>query len=374
MSFIHDVILNEEDICNLSREKKILNHGIENGKKLVVYGRRNSGKTSLLKNVIIPKFEKKNKSAFVIFCDFMEVKDIDSIALRLRVSFEKAFMKAFPKETFVKQIKNFLVGLRPQITVDPLTGETSLSITAEKAGQEVSLESIFEILGKKIATKMNVLIVLDEFQDISFVPEAQGLFRDALQKMGKIPVVIMGSKKHLLAKMFAVPDAPFADFGVDIEFNDIPYEEYHAYCQERLSKKGIKLSLENSTIWQNLMCRNAEAMNILGAYILENFSNKNINELDLRKSIESIISERGSRYEEYIGHLLTSEQEVLIAIAKYGPVLEPSSKEFIKNLKSAHATILKAVRNLENHSYIEKTMQGYQLVNPMLKYYLLKNR
>lgn len=374
MSFIHDIILNEEDICNLNREKKILTNGVEHGKKMVVYGRRNSGKTSLLKNVIIPKFEKKNKDAFVVFCDFMEVKDIDSIASRLRASFEKAFMRAFPKETFVKQIKNFLVGLRPQITVDPLTGEPSLSITSDKTGQEVALDSIFEIIGTKIAKKMKVLLVLDEFQDISFVPEAQGLFRDALQKMGKVPIVIMGSKKHLLAKMFAVPDAPFADFGVDVEFQDIPHEEYYVYCQERLKKKGIKISLENSIVWQNLMYRNPEAMNILGAHIFENFSNKTINELDIRKSIETIISERGSRYEEYIGHLLSSEQEVLIAIARFGPVQEPSSKQFIKNLKSTHATILKAVRNLENHSYIEKNQQGYQLVNPMLKYYLLKNR
>lgn len=50
--FIFDSILDEENICNLEKEKHKITKGVDHGLKLLVYGKRNMGKTSLVKNVI----------------------------------------------------------------------------------------------------------------------------------------------------------------------------------------------------------------------------------------------------------------------------------------------------------------------------------
>ena len=103
-----------------------------------------------------------------------------------------------------------------------------------------SLMDIFDVINKSIAPQMPVLIVLDEFQDIAFIPEAQGLFRQVLQELKEIPVVFLGSKKHILSDLFAKPRAPLANTGEDLEFLPIPYNEYHSYILERFKPKKIK--------------------------------------------------------------------------------------------------------------------------------------
>jgi AAA+ ATPase superfamily predicted ATPase len=50
--FIFDSILDEENICNLENEKHKIMKGVDSGLKLLVYGKRNTGKTSLIKNVV----------------------------------------------------------------------------------------------------------------------------------------------------------------------------------------------------------------------------------------------------------------------------------------------------------------------------------
>ena len=44
-----DSILDAENICNLENEKEKIQCGVDDGLKLLVYGRRNTGKTSLIK-------------------------------------------------------------------------------------------------------------------------------------------------------------------------------------------------------------------------------------------------------------------------------------------------------------------------------------
>jgi AAA+ ATPase superfamily predicted ATPase len=45
--FLFNTLLNEDEICNLASERKAIQKAVERGSKLVVYGRRNFGKTSL---------------------------------------------------------------------------------------------------------------------------------------------------------------------------------------------------------------------------------------------------------------------------------------------------------------------------------------
>ena len=65
--FLYDALLEEKDICNLHEERERIFKGIERNEKMVIYGKRNTGKTSLIKNVIVPWFQKKHSNHFVLF-------------------------------------------------------------------------------------------------------------------------------------------------------------------------------------------------------------------------------------------------------------------------------------------------------------------
>jgi uncharacterized protein len=370
--FQYDVLLDRENICNLKRESVRINQGIENGEKMVVYGKRNMGKTSLIKSVIVPDFKRKHPRSFVFFADLMEVKDMPSLVNRLRLAFEESFKDSFPGKALFEEVKNLLKGINFSFTVDPLSGEPSFSISPGKGerNDNLTVESIFKLIQKNLLGKIPGLIILDEFQDITFVDEAEGVFRNALQKLGSTPVILMGSKKHILTKMFSNPSAPFADFGSDIEFQEIPFEEYHQYIQERFKSKKLEISLEDSTYWQELLFRSPEPINIVGSYLVDNNQNKKIIKQDILAAITAIIRQRRSRYEGILGNLSANQEKVMVAMAKSIVVPYPAGKDFLAKVSLSNATATKIVEELNDRSLVESTPDGYKVASPILYFYL----
>jgi AAA+ ATPase superfamily predicted ATPase len=374
--FQYDVLLDRENICNLKREQARINQGIENGEKMVIYGRRNMGKTSLIKNAIIPDFRKKHPKSFVFFADLMQVKNMSSISSRLRISFEESFKDSFPAKALVDELKNYLKGINFNLSINPISGEPNFSITTGSGSTDVdfSIENIFRLINDNLLKKVPGLIILDEFQDISMIDEAEGIFRNALQKLGSTPVILMGSKKHILSKMFSNPAAPFADFGSDVEFHDIPYEEYHKYILERFKSSNLDISLDDSIYWQELLFRSPEPINIIGSYIVDNFKNRSIKKKEINQSLISVIRQRRARFEGILGNLTNSEEEIMIAIAKQNFVLYPAGKDFLSIVPLSNATVTNNIKSLYDRSLLEKTSKGYRISSPILHYYLKLNR
>ncbi len=367
--FQYDVLLSRENICNLKRESARILQGIEKGEKMVVYGRRNMGKTSLIKSVVIPEYRKRHPGSFVLFADLMQVKGMRSLGNRLRLAFEESFKDSFPKKFFLENIKKYLKGVKPLVSVDPISGETGLTLTSEK-GVGLTVSEIFRLLQKNFLNKIDGLIVLDEFQDISFVDEAEGIFRNALQELGSTPVVLMGSKKHILSKMFSSPSAPFADFGADIEFGEISYQEYHDYILERFAPFKLTIDFENSKYWQDLLFRNPEPINILGSYLVDQYYDHKIDQQKITQALLSVIRQRRARFDGVLGGLTANEEEVLVAMAKSKIVRYPAGKEFLSKVLLSNATVTKIVDRLCDRSIVDKTSDGFKVASPFLYYYL----
>jgi hypothetical protein len=85
-----------------------------------------------------------------------------------------------------------------------------------------SFTKIIDQLQNIYTSNIPILLILDEFQDIAGIKEAEALFRNSLQNLNfKIPIVILESKQHLLTKIFARPTALFFNWGTHLN-QDIP--------------------------------------------------------------------------------------------------------------------------------------------------------
>lgn len=367
--FYYDTLLDRADICDLVKERSAIAKAVKKKAKLVVYGPRNFGKTSLVKSVIIPDFMSGKGARFVFFADLMEVKSLDSINSRLSKAFESSFGRSFPAKNFMDGVKKFLGNLRPLVSIDTISGAPSLSITSISNERERSCEEIFRAI-LNIAKERETLIVLDEFQDIALVDEAQALFRGLFQEIKDIPLIVMGSKRHILADILAKPDAPLAMFGEDVVFGPIPYEEYHAYIMERFRVGGIEISLQDSTYLQDTVQRVPEAVNIVCADIMDNNANKKVERGDIDKAIHNAVERRHGRYEEYISRFSENEEAVVIAIAKKMRVKHPNGQEFLKLVKPTSRMVGIIFEQLYNRSVIDKDSDGYFVSDPLFAYYL----
>lgn len=368
--FFYDTILDEENICNLESEKRQLQEGIRRGEKLVVYGPRNFGKTSLVKNVVLPAFRRRHKKAFTLFVDLMEVKSLEAIHQRIQIGFEKAFGEAFPAKRLLTVARQLLFQLRPEISVDPLTGHPTLALGTSRGQSHVSFVDIFDLMRKKIAGTMPVCIVLDEFQDIAFVDEAQGLFRNALQAFHQVPMILMGSKRHILSRIFATPEAPLASFGADVEFTAIPYEAYHAYMMERFQMRGLSMTLATATELQNQLFRNPEAMNMVCADLFETHTDQAIEWNDVLLAMDHVVQKRRSRFEQWMSHVSQKEEEVLTALAHHGPIPQPLAQSFLQHVHVSIRTVSQTIEKFHDKSMVEKAEDGYRIADPLLAYFL----
>ena len=70
--------------------------------------------------------------------------------------------------SFIEKTIAFFSALRPVLSMDPLTGEPSVSITIEPSQEDITIRSIFNYLNE---SGKEVYIAIDEFQQIAEYPE-----------------------------------------------------------------------------------------------------------------------------------------------------------------------------------------------------------
>lgn len=368
-TFIFDTLVDAENICNLENERKIILKAIAGKKKLVIYGPRNFGKTSLVKNVVIPSFRNLTKKNFVFFADLMSVKDWNAIEQRIERSFSISFAEAFPAKQLVETAKRFLANLKPQFTLDSQTGSPSLSLTSDSHRRSPHLDDIFRAIAS-IAKEIPTLIIADEFQDIAFVDEAEAKFRAAFQELGGVPILLMGSKRHILANIFAKPEAPLASFGQDLEFHPIHYEEYYHYIVERFAPMRLKIDIATATILQDALNRIPESINMVCAHFIEHLKDSTITPQLIFDVIARVVESRQSRFEQFLSSFNSKEEDILKSVAKNGPIKRYNGTEFLKTVSVSSRMVGIIFNKLWNASIFEKNHDGYRIADPLLREYL----
>ena len=372
--FIYDQIIDRENICNMESEVANILDNILKERNTVIFAPRNYGKTSIIQNIVIPEFRKKHKKSFVFFADLLGIDTIESISNRLVKAFEKSFSESFPIKNLIENTKVYLKGLNVQIQIDSLSGNPSLSLTANKNIRDYTVEEIFDLI-KNIGVPS--LIILDEFQEITKVNNAEALFRSVFQSL-QIPIVVMGSQRHMLSEIFSLPNSPLASFGSDIELQPIAYEKYHQYIVERFAEKNLTITTEMSTYIQDLMERVPEPINILCEYLQETAVSLNISKVDsmsfINDHLSTLLVTKRKRFEYTLYNLSSAEQNVLIEIAKLNYIEKPNNKEFIAKVGITPRGINYILNKLLHNGILDKSNKGFYIADPLLKFYLVTNR
>lgn len=370
--FAYDEVLEPENICNMEREISQLKSAVELCKRVVVYGPRNYGKTSIVQNIIIPSFQKKHKKCFVLSCDMMQVKNLNQIGERIKIAFESGFSRAFRTQSALTSIFKVITHLRPSLQSDPLTGQLKLSVDFAAYDRQENLQKGLDAL-RTIANKLPSLIVLDEFQDIAGIEQAQALFRNGFQQLKNTPIILMGSQQHILAGILADQNQPLAGFGEDVVFESIPYDKYHSYIQERFAGRKLKIRPDISKELQDLLQRNPESINIVCAQIMADNESCVVDPDLIFKAVETVVKKRQKRFRERMASLKEIEEKMLKVVAVNGSVIHPTSKNIVNQAGLSVAGAAKAIDFLNRYGLVEKIDGAYRVADPLLKEFLVRN-
>lgn len=207
---------------------------VRNGQDVVVFAPRRYGKSSLL---WAASRELAAADVLVAQVDLMTTPTKERLAAALATSvFEQI---ASPLERVREKAVAPFRGLsvRPTITVDPADGTFSFSFGAATREPDIdaTIERLLELpaeLGS--ARGRRTALVMDEFQEIVDIdPALPKLLRAVFQRQPEVSHVYLGSKRHVMERIFSDANEPFWRSAKSVELGPIDAAPFAAFIEDR---------------------------------------------------------------------------------------------------------------------------------------------
>ena len=363
--FKYGQVVKEEDFCPRPKLLKNVERFIKSAQNILIQGERRTGKTSLIFEAL-RRLRKRN----VVYVDLLEVKSSDDFCKRIIKSVISMEQQSGVAEKLFKSLSR----LRPTLSIDPITGQPSISLDASVKLQPDSIESILDMIGA-IDKRKAIVVVFDEFQDILNLKdskEALALLRSKIQFHSKIPYIFAGSIRNKMDDIFNHPDSSFFKSAISINVGPIDREQFIAFLKSKFSLG--KRSIDQPVL--DLIFEIAE--NIPGdiqqlcSAIWEITSYKEIiDESIIPKALKLIYAREFKGYEAILVQLTANQLNCLVGLAKIGGKA-PLSSKFVKEVGiELPATIKKALIRLIQLKILYRYQGEYKFVNPFFKSWLL---
>ena len=204
--FRYGGVVSQEAFCNRQQELADLRHVARNAGKVFVYAERRMGKTSLIKQVLgsLPA-----RDYLPIYIDLWPTDGAVSFAITVANAIAEAATTRMEK--VLEMAKSLYAHLVPSLTLDE-AGNPILSLGVGTAPQQELLLAEVLAAPAKIAAreKRRLVVVYDEFQRIMEydTDHVERALRSAVQQHEEVAYIFLGSRKHLIQRMFLDADRP----------------------------------------------------------------------------------------------------------------------------------------------------------------------
>ena len=239
--FIYQGYESPEYFCDREVETKTLMSHLKNGRNVTLISPRRLGKTGLIKNTFY-HLEKDEKDSACLYLDIFATKNLHDFVEQFGVMVINDIVRK--NTSFIEKTIAFFSALRPVLSMDPLTGEPSVSVTIEPSQEDITIRSIFNYLNE---SGKEVYIAIDEFQQIGDFPDSltfQKKLRSVWQLQSHVSYCLYGSKKHMMEQMFQNASYPFYRFGDFFYLNKISEKDWVEYICQRFESTGKHISEE----------------------------------------------------------------------------------------------------------------------------------
>ena len=222
------------------RETEIeeLKADIRNGQNVVVFAPRRYGKSSLVWRVAQ---EAIREGILVAYVNLMTTPTKEKLAAKLARSIHEDV--ASPLFRARDRLRVFR-GLRiaPVVTVDPEDASVSFGFQATHRADDIdaTLERLLEIPAELAADRdRRVALVLDEFQEVVAIDRhLPKLMRSVFQAQPDVAHVYLGSKRHMMERIFSDENEPFWRSAKQTELGVIAPGAFRGYIEAHFAATG----------------------------------------------------------------------------------------------------------------------------------------
>jgi uncharacterized protein len=363
--FRYGQVVRGEDFCPRPKLIQELTAFIESGQNVALMGERRTGKTSLICEAV--RCLKKRRMLYV---DLLEIKTSDDLCKRLL----KAVLALQRQTGFLEKMLRSLSHLRPSITLDPLTGQPSISLDASVRMTPESIDSLLDMIAS-LHRRQPLAVVFDEFQDVLNLEDSRetlASLRSKIQFQNKIPYLFAGSIRNQMSMIFADPESPFFKSAASLSIGPIETGLFAEFLKRRF--ESGKRTVEESAMsrvfeWAEDIPGDVQQ---LCAVLWEITSYRDpITEDLLPAALERIFARESKAYEAVLVQVTGQQLRCLVGLARHRDT-PPLSQDFLRAVGiPAAASVQRALNRLEKLKVVYRHEGRYKFVNPFFKSWLI---
>ena len=357
--------------CNRTQETNLLIDNIQNGKHTLLIATRRYGKSSLALHAL-----------GLCKCSYVEIdfymatneKIIESYILNGVV---ELIGKALgPVDKLLTSIKRYVKDLKPKIDIG--TSIFKLELTSDIESDPASNVKEGLLLLEKLLEEKNkhAVLLMDEFQNVGIIAKGKGIegaIRHVAQKTKYLTLIFSGSNRKLLKTMFEDESRPLYKLCWKITVKRITIEHYRDHIQ-KVAKLTWNQNLYDDVVNKIIFIteRHPFYLNKLCDRLWTYYSDQRPSMNAVDRAWTEILEEEKSDAVKEISLLSLGQKVVLSHLAK-GINLHLTSKQIMLELQMTSSSIITALEGLEEKDMIEKVDERYQIINPVVRFYAVKN-
>lgn len=366
--FRYGALALDDAFADREAELRELVADVRNGQDVVIFAPRRYGKSSLIWRAAARLHRAK---VLVAAVDLMTTPSKQKLAEKLAGAIYEEI--ASPLERARERALAPFRGLRiqPVVNVDPIDGSLTFSfgLGRRPADIDATLERLLELPGELGAARgRRVALVLDEFQEVVEIdPGLPKLMRAVFQAQPEVAHVYLGSKRHVMERIFNDENEPFWRSAKPIELGRIDARPFARFIARRFADTGR--TVEDATVAELLERTGGHpyATQELAYFLWEETPvDGTAGQAELERALAAVLRSEHAHFTLLWERAAKAQRLLLTALARDQPG-RPFSAEYRNEhgLPSA-ATMQKAARALVQREILEADRGAYTIAEPFL--------
>jgi hypothetical protein len=349
----------DDAFTDRAEELAELSADMRNGQDVVVFAPRRYGKSSLAWRVAQRLVRRR---VLVAQVDLMRTPTRERLAEKLAAAIHDDI--ASPLLRARERLRVFSeLRVAPVVTVDPQDGAVAFSFDAHAArpGIDATLEDLLALPGNLAAERdRRVVLILDEFQEATEIdPGLIRLMRSVFQEQGDVAHLYLGSKRHMIERIFNDANEPFWRSAKQVELGPIAPDPFVSFALERFAATGRRLARATAEDALALTGGHPYATQELLYFLWE--------ERDLDRALAALLRSEHAHFSLLWERASAAQRLVLEALAAEEPGHPLSTGYQRRHRLPSVATVQTALRALERQGIVARRGRGsYGIAEPFL--------
>ena len=352
--------------------KKLHRRLADGSTNVVLYAPRRYGKTSLVLKVL-EQLRTEDSIPGLLF-DMTKASSLERFCSEYA---NAVFALVGGRKELFHKVAEWLAHLHPMVSFG---GDGNPPGIRFDYGERMSALSISEVLDlpEKLMHELGdkpLVVAFDEFQEVAEMSKEfplENIFRSCIQSHRNVRYVFLGSKTHLLKRMFGDHARPFYKSALPMPLGKPPETESVGFIVARFGEEGLEISEEIAAeivkVSENIPYY-LQAMSSLAYERVTESRRKAVEPADIVAAADELVGLNVGLYEEQMRNFSDAKCALVRALAE-----EPTSA-FDEAYRQRHSlptysTVHSALTDLIDDGTVDSGDAGYRLGDPMLARYV----